>query len=93
MACEGYGSGDYPAHDIDGIAETVTILCRGCRRGRTKRATLSKRQIAAQHADSGFAKYGGRLDQKRRIAVSACPVREDEAPGSWHGGAVQKTPN
>jgi hypothetical protein len=54
------------------------------------RTSLPKGQIAAKHRPALISEFLGERHQKRRIAISAGSVGQNESIPGWRGGAMQE---
>ena len=93
MPSESYSSTNQSSHRADSVPKSVAILRCSGGRWRTERATLAKRQVAAEYRESGARKPRAGFDEQRRVAVRARSVRKNQTFAVRLGWRVQKTAN
>lgn len=74
-------------------AQRRTILGRGFGQGRSKRAALAEREVAAKHTISCSAEGFSESDEQRRAAIATGSMREDEFVSDGASRLVEEAAN
>ena len=88
-AAEGDRAGDEVAHRRGRAAQSVAVGAGRGGRGRSFRAALPERQVAAQHRESGAGEGVGGGGEERRLGIAAGAVRQHEPAAARAFRAMQ----
>jgi hypothetical protein len=88
MAAQKDAAGDAASHDLNCRLKSGLVSFGASAWRRAVRPRLTEREIAAEHGESGCAEGMRQGYEKRRFAVRACTVRQNEAVNKAVGKAV-----